>query len=339
MMSTINLKHLAQRLNMSASTVSRALQGSKGASLQTQERVQALATELNYEPDLYASNLRRKHSKTIGVVVPEVNTAFFPLVLSGIEEVAWRSGYHVLIYLSHDDPRREATIARHLSGRRVDGLLMSVAGGGADATHLRQLQSQKPALVFFDRVCEELSAAAVTTNDYESGYQATRHLIEAGCWCIAPLLASDHLSSGRQRLRGYQAALRDHSLVFDERLVFNTAPGEQNSTAHLTDFLRHHPEVDGLFAAAESLALSSYHACRELGRRIPNDVKIIGFSNLNAAGLLDPPLTTITQPAYEMGREATKALLRAIERPHTSHAIQRVVLLSELTPRRSTARL
>lgn len=336
-MAPVNLKRLAQELNLSIATVSRALQDSYEVSPQTKERVKALAAELNYEPNAYASSLRRNISKTIGVVIPEVNNHFFSLAINGIEEVARQSGYHVLIYLTHDDYEREVAITQYLTGGRVDGILMSVASESQEFGHLQKLQASKPAIVFFDRVCEALNTANVTTNDYESGYQATQHLIEAGCRHIAHLLISGNLSIGRMRMQGYLAALQDNGIAFDETLVFDGNGSDEYNTARITELLSGRPEVDGVFASVERLAISSYQACKALGRSIPGDVKIIGFSNLGVASLLDPALTTITQPAYEIGKEAATILLRAIEKKKTILPAQSRVLKSELFQRKSTA--
>lgn len=336
-MSQVNLKRLAQELNLSIATVSRALQDSYEVSPQTKERVKALAAELNYQPNAYASSLRRNVSKTIGVVIPEVANHFFSLAINGIEEIARQSGYHVLIYLTHDDYEREVAITQYLTGGRVDGLLMSVASETREFAHLQKLYASKPAIVFFDRVCDFPVTAKVTTNDYESGYLATRHLIEAGCRHIAHLSVSGSLSIGRMRMEGYLAALHEHGLPYDEQLVLCSDGNDERNTELITQLLRDRPDIDGIFASVERLAISSYHACKALGRRIPADIKVIGFSNLGVASLLDPALTTITQPAYEIGKEAAKILLRAIEKKRTISPSQSLVLKSELFARRSTA--
>ncbi|MCA8830938.1 LacI family DNA-binding transcriptional regulator [Hymenobacter pini] len=336
-MPPVNLKRLAQELNLSIATVSRALQDSHEVSAKTKERVRALADSLGYQPNAYASSLRGNISKTIGVVIPEVDNHFFSLAINGIEEVARQNDYHVLIYLTHDDYEREVAITQYLTGGRADGLLMSVASGSHDFSHLEKLYASKPALVFFDRVYEGLGTASVTTNDYESGHQATRHLLEAGCRHIAHLSLSNSLSIGRMRLQGYQAALHEAGIPFDETLVLTGDGDDDHNTGLITDLLAARPEIDGIFASVERLAISSYLACQQLGRIIPDEVRIIGFSNLGVAALLAPPLTTIRQPAYEIGQEAARILLRAIERKKAVLPSQSRVLKSELVARQSTA--
>lgn len=337
MMPPVNLKSLAQALNLSIATVSRALQDSHEVSTATKERVRALAAELNYQPNAYASSLRRNLSKTIGVVIPEVNNHFFSLAINGIEEVARQHDFHVLIYLTHDDYAREVAIAQYLTGGRIDGLLMSVASGSQNFAHLHKLQENKLPIVFFDRVCEEVSTAKVTTNDYESGFRATQHLLEAGCRYVAHLLVSDNLSIGRSRMQGYAAALQAHGLPYDEDLVLSGGNDQERNAVLIQELLERRPEIDGIFASVEHLAIASYHACQRLGRRIPEQVKIIGFSNLEIAALLNPALTTITQPAYDIGREAATILLRAVTRKKPTLPGQSLVLESVLFARASTA--
>lgn len=337
-MKPVNLKRLAEELNLSIATVSRALQDSYEVSVATKVRVRALAAALHYEPNAYASSLRRNQSKTIGVVIPKVTNHFFALAINGIEEAARLSNYHVLIYLTHDDYAREVAIIQHLKGGRVDGILMSVASGTEDIAHIQSLEAANIPVVFFDRVCAEIATANVTTNDYESGYQATEHLLAAGCQHIAHLLISNNLSIGRNRQQGYRDALRAHGLPSDADLVLHGTMDNEHNMGLLRELLQRRPDIDGIFASVERLAVSAYHVCRELGRRIPEDVKIVGFSNLESVSLFDPPLTTITQPAHNIGREAARILLSAVEKKRPILPSQSVVLNSELVQRRSTAR-
>lgn len=336
-MTPVNLKHLAQELRLSVSTVSRALNDSYEISATTKARVQQLARQLGYEPNPYASSLRRQKSKTIGVVIPEVANNFFSLAINGIEKVARENHYHVLIYLTHDQAQQEATIMQHLAGGRVDGILASVAGETQSFAHFSKLQERRIPMVFFDRVCEDFATARITTDDYQNGYNATRHLLDAGCRHVAHLLVSSHLSIGQKRLRGYLDALQDAGLPPDPTLLLHGTPDKARNVALLEQLLSRNPAIDGIFASVETLAISSYLACRRLGRRIPEDVKVISFSNLEIAELLDPPLTTIAQPAYEMGRTAAQLLFRAILKNKPILPTQSQELKSTLMARRSTA--
>ncbi|QNE39874.1 LacI family transcriptional regulator [Hymenobacter sp. NBH84] len=336
-MNPVNLKQLAQELNLSVSTVSRALSDSYEISATTKAKVQQLARQLGYEPNPYASSLRRQKSKTIGVVIPEVANNFFSLAINGIEEVARENNYHVLIYLTHDDAQQEATIVQHFASGRVDGILASLAGETQDFSHFSKLQERHIPMVFFDRVCEEFATAKITTDDYRSGYQATQHLLDTGCRHIAHLLISDHLSIGQKRLQGYLDALQAHGLTPDPALLLRGTSNKDRNQTLIQELLQQNSAIDGIFASVETLAMSSYLACRHLGRRIPEDVKIISFSNLEIADLLDPPLTTIAQPAYEMGREAARILFKSILKNRPILPTQSQELKSTLIQRKSTA--
>ncbi|SNR58165.1 MULTISPECIES: LacI family DNA-binding transcriptional regulator [Hymenobacter] len=335
-MKPISLKQLAQALNLSSATVSRALNDSHEVSAETKGRVLALARELNYEPHPFASSLRRQKSKTIGVILPEVANNFFSLAIDGIEEIARLNNYHVLVYLTHDDHSREVDIVQHLAGGRADGILLSVASETNQFTHLDLLAERGIPTVFFDRVRAGSAAATVTTDDHRGGYKATQHLLQAGCRHIAYLLVSNNLSIGQKRMQGYQHAMQEAGLEYSPHLVVQGQRDKAENVALIRQLLEEHPEVDGIFASVESLALSAYEACHEVGRRIPEDVKVVGFSNMAAAALLEPGLTTITQPAYEMGREAAKILFKAITKNKPVLPAQSLELESELVVRRST---
>jgi LacI family transcriptional regulator len=190
----INLKQLAHQLGLSSSTVSRALRDSYEISPATRERVQQLARKVNYQPNPIASNLRSHVSKTIGVVLPQVDNHFFASAIDGIEEVAQAHGYHVLIYLTHDKAEQEKTVASFLGQGRVDGILVALASATRSVGHFDKLRQLGMPIVQFDRVNRLLDTATVTTDDYGSAYQATEHLLRAGCRTIAHLRLTENLS-------------------------------------------------------------------------------------------------------------------------------------------------
>ena len=336
-MSVVKQKQLAEALNLTVASVSRALRNSHEISTQTKERVCQLAAKLNYQPNAYASSLRRQVSRTIAVVIPEVTNHFFALVINGIEEVARQNNFHVLICLTHDEYAREAALLQHLGGGRADGLLLSVASSTQDFAHLRAFAETGLPIVFFDRVCAAVPTAHVTTNDYDSGRAATEHLVAAGCRTIAHLLLSSTLSISQLRHQGYLAALQAHGLASAPDLLVSGHSDHRRNVALIRQLLRRRPDIDGVFASAEPLAISAYQACRDLGRRIPDDIKIIGFSNLETVSLLAPPLSTITQPAHTIGREAAAILIQAIEKKKPVLPAQSLVLKSTLVKRASTA--
>jgi len=335
-MESVNIKKLAQLLGLSISTVSKALRDSHDIGKDTKEKVLKLATELNYQPNPHASSLRKHKSKTIAVIIPEIANNYFALAINGIESVAREKGYHVLIYLTHEDFANEIAFTRHLNSGRVDGVIISVAHTDKDFLHLHDLRKKGLPIIFFDRVCEDFDTVKVTTDDYESGYLATKHLIDQNCQKIAHLCMSKNLSIGNKRLRGYLKALEDHSIQIDNSLIVecvNDHEADLNLVRNL--FNKQHP--DGIFASVEKYAITTYEVCRELGLNIPADVKVIGFSNLETADFLNPSLSTITQPAFEMGKLAATMLFKALDKKMFELKDEDIVLQSKLVKRDSTS--
>jgi LacI family transcriptional regulator len=335
-MNNVNLKQLAKELNLSISTVSRALRDSWEISTPTKQRVFELAKKMNFQPNPYASSLRKHRSRTIAVVVPEVANNFFALAIKGIGTIAREKGYHVLIYLTNEDRSEEMSVAANLQGGRVDGIIFSLSGGTKDVRHLAELQQRNIPLVFFDRVCESIEAPQVVTNDYESGFVATRHLIEAGCRRVAHLTISMGLSISHKRMKGYTDALLRYDQPYQDHLIANCDGSDEENYHKIRSLLASGQRPDGIFASVEKLAVQVYHACRELGLEIPKDVKVIGFSNLVTASLLNPALTTIAQPAYEMGMEAATILFRRLEKKHILSQDEKLILPAQLEVRNST---
>jgi LacI family transcriptional regulator len=334
-MESVNIKKLAQLLGLSIATVSKALRDSYDISKETKEKVVTLARELNYQPNPHASSLRRHASKTIAVIIPEIANNYFTLVIDGIESVVQEKGYHVMIYLTHEDVNREIAFARTLHNGRVDGALISVSGTSNEFTHFRELQAKGLPMVFFDRVVEDFDTIKVTTDDFESAYLATRHLIERGCKRVAHLGISKYLSIGKKRLNGYLKALADHNISLDENLMVDCVNDNAKDVELIRQLFIQH-KADGIFASVERYAILTYEVCRTLKLSIPDDVKVIGFSNLQTAALLNPSLSTITQPAFDMGKEAVSMLLKALEKKNFQLKNENIVIKSSLTPREST---
>ena len=335
-MSSVNLKKLADELKVSVSTVSRALRDSHEISSETKQKVLSLAAKLNYQPNPYASSLRNQKSLTIAVVVPEIANNFFSLAINGIEEIAYLNGYHVLIYLTHDDYNKEVSILSHLANGRVDGILMSLSSETHDHSHLEELISKEIPIVFFDRVCESISAAKVTNDDYDSGYMATEHLLKQGCTRIAYLSVSRHLSINKHRMQGYLDALKAYFAPSDPSWIVHCSNNQEENIELIKNLLGSANRPTGIFASVEKLALTTYNVCNEMSLKIPDDVKVVGFSNLESANLLNPPLTVIRQDAFHIGKAASSILFKALSRADFVLKDERIVLKSELVKRDST---
>ncbi len=332
----MNLKELAKELNLSISSVSKALRDSHEISASTKKLVLAKAKELNYQVNPFASSLRKKSSKTIAVVIPEITYNFFVQAIDGIETFAQEKGYHVLIYLSHEDLQKEIAITRHLQNGRVDGILMALSRHTNDTTHLEELRRKNIPLIFFDRVAENINAPKIITDDYNNGMLATEHLIKKGCKRIAFLSISTNLSIINNRMAGYTEALKKHGISDNNNLVIQFTNDNKKNRLILEKLLKRKNRPDGIFASVEKLALSVYEICAELKLTIPRDIKIISFSNLKTAALLNPSLTTITLPAFEMGHEAASLLFKLIEKKGSNTIPDKTVLKSLLIERNST---
>ena len=335
-MESIDLKKLARLLNLSISTVSKALRDGYDISNETKERVIALATELNYQPNPHASSLRRHKSKTIAAIIPEIANNFFTLAINGIESIAQEKGYHVLIYITHEDAEKEIAFIKHLRNGRVDGVLISLSSGTKDYSHLEELREKGLPIVFFDRVCDDLDTACITTDDYESSYKATQHLIDKGCTKIAHLMFSEHTSIGKRRLKGYVDAIQDNELSFDEKLIVRCTNNDEKDYK-LLEKLFSSTKPDGVYASVERYAILCYDICHRLKLSIPREIKIISFSNLQAAAFLNPPLSTVTQPAFDIGKEAASILFKALDKKMFKLKTENIVFKSTLIERESTS--
>ncbi|HEV7332294.1 MAG TPA: LacI family DNA-binding transcriptional regulator [Flavisolibacter sp.] len=336
-MNPVNIRLLASELNLSIGTVSKALKDSYEISGETKKRVLALAKKLNYTPNPYASSLRRKKSNTIAVVVPEVADSFFSLAIKGIEEIAQAKGYHVLIYLTYESPEKEKKILEDCKNGRVDGVLLSVSAETCSATSIEELHAAEVPLVFFDRALEGLKTAKVRTNDFECGYMATQHLIEQECRRIAFLSISQQLDINLKRLHGYQAALAASQNTNQNSLVIPCTNNDEENYVILSELMKGPQKPDGVIASVEKLITPFYRVCNDLNIAMPAEVKLIGFSNLPTAEILRPALTTITQPAFTMGKVAATILFNVLGKQNYRLQEEDIVVPSELHLRVSTA--
>jgi len=332
----MNLKQLAKELNLSFSTVSKALRDSHEISNGTKERVLAKAKELNYQVNPLASSFRKQKTKTIAVIIPEVVNDFFGPVINGIESIAQEKGYHVLIYLTHEDMEKEVAITQLLQNGRVDGLMISLSAKTTDTAHLEVLKEKEIPLVFFDRIAEHIDAPKVITDDFSSGAEATQHLIENGCKRIAFLSISQSLSISIKRMDGYREALKNNNIAIDDNLIIYCNGDNAKDNDLIKELLSRKDRPDGVFASIEHLAIATYEICEELKLKIPKDIKVICFSNLKTAGLLNPSMTTITQPAFEMGREAASILFKLVEKKGHHFLLEKTIIKSTLIKRNST---
>ena len=335
-MSKVNLKELSRELNVSISTVCKALRGSYEISTDTRKRVIEMAQKMGYSANPYAGSLRNHKSKTIALIAPELNNNFFIQAISGAESVAREKDYHLLIYTTRDDFELEASIINDLKNGRVDGVIMSLASTTDTYNHLNELIQSGVPIVFFDRICHEIETAKIITDDFASALKATEHLFQNGCRNIAFLSLSETLSIDNKRKQGYLEALTKHDIKISNTKVLKCSDDEGSNYKKIKQLLNSKKKPDAIFASVEKLALTTYHVCKELKIKIPQQVKVLCFSNLRTASLLNPSLTTVTQPAFEMGKAAATILFKYLDKKRTLITNETIVLKSELVVRDST---
>lgn len=335
-MGNVTIRTLAEELKVSVATVSKAFRDSHEISAVTKQRVLDLAARLNYVPHPYAGSLRKRTSKTIAVVLPEVADSFFSLAINGIEAMAQEKGYHVLIYLTHESFEKEKGVLKDLQSGRVDGVLMSVTSETVASHHIQELYGTGMPVVFFDRICDDVATAKITTNDSEAAYLATQHLIERGCRKIGLLSVSDSLSISHRRTEGFLRALQNGNRPFTAADVVLCSNDAAKNYAVIKKRLASRHRPDGFVATVEKLITPVYTACADLGLSVPGDVKVVGFSNLPTATILNPSLTTVTQPAFEMGKAAAGTLLKALNKSFFRLENESAVIPSVLEIREST---
>jgi LacI family transcriptional regulator len=333
-MGAMNIRKLAAELGLSVGTVSKALRDSHEISAETRRKVQELAKQHNYVPNPYASSLRRKKSGTIAVVLPEVSDHFFSSAIDGIEAIAQAHGYHTLIYLTHEDPSREEAILQDFQGGRVDGVLISLSCRTTNNTAIKGLMAKEIPVIFFDRVFENMETTSVITDDLDSGFRATSYLLEKGCRRILFLSVSSELLIMRNRAEGFGRALMANNLPVEDPGILLCDGNTEQNYERIKERLQTAERPDGIIASVEKIAILTYLACNDLRFSIPDDIKVIAFSNQSSASLLNPSLTTITQPAFEMGRTAALALFKALEKVHMTEEVR--VIPSQLIIRDST---
>jgi LacI family transcriptional regulator len=333
---SITIKEIARQLNISKSTVSRALRDSSEISEETKQKVIELARKLDYSPNPIALSLLKNRTQTIGIIVPDIDNPFFSLAISGVDDVAYRRGYHVMIYQSHESYEREQIDARHIASRRADGLIVSLASQSVNHQHFVELQESDIPIVFFDRVSEQVKTHKVLVDDYDGAFRGTEHLIEQGCRRIAHISGPMNLTISRNRFNGYRDALLKHQLPFREEWVVSAeySQSEGSDRAYQLMALRERP--DAIFAASDRIAIGVHWALRQLGYRMPDDVALLGFSNLTISPLLDPPLSSVAQPSFEMGQQAAELLLELIEEKNTPASFETRVLKTNLIVRGSS---
>ncbi|MCC6460860.1 MAG: LacI family DNA-binding transcriptional regulator [Saprospiraceae bacterium] len=336
-MDTITIKDIARALNLSTSTVSRALRDSYEINPETKRLVMEYAEKMHYRPNPIALSLKENRSQSIGVIVPEIANNYFSQAINGIEAAAYDRGYHVVIFQSQESYEREVEKVEHLAARRVDGLLMSLSSNTTDIEHLKSLHARGMPLVFFDRIPAEIDTHKVVTDNASGAFKATEHLLATGRRRIAHITSQPGLSITKERLHGYRMALEQYGLPFDENLVKYCSYTQEEVKYNLDTLFGLASPPDAFLTATDRFALGYYAALKKRLIRIPEDIAFVGFSNLNVAELLNPAMSTVVQPAFQMGHTAAGLLLDLVEKKPKQPVYATVQLPAELFVRESSA--
>ncbi len=335
------IKDIARELQVSSSTVSRALKDYPGISDETKRKVKEMAEKLHYRPNAIALSLRKSRSFTIGVIIPEVVHFFFSTVISGIEEVAHSRGYNVILTQTNEKLAREKSSMDTMLSNQIDGFLVSYSKETTDFQHFSKLLNQGYPIVFFDRVPEIPGAIHVIVDDYAGAYEATKHLIQQGYTRIVHLSGPSNLKISKERSRGYKDALRDGGLPFIPDLLVECTQGSDEEAEKITAQLLKSisPRPDAFFANNDLAAMGAIQACKNAGYSVPQEIGVVGFSNWQFCSIVDPSLSSVAQNGFRIGSTATEILLDWIEKKINPETIEpSVVLETELLVRKSSVR-
>jgi len=307
---------ISKILGIDSSTVSRALNNSARVSEKTKKRILQKAEELGYQKNTLASNLRTNKTKTIAIVLPRVSRYFFATVIAGIEEIAHNKGYNVIICQTLDSLEREKKIIDTLIANRVDGILISISMETLSYAHLESYKKLGKPIVFFDRPCNLKDCINVTINNFKASFTATEHLILKGCKNIVHFSGNQKIELYKERRDGYLAALRKYNLKVNEAYILESNLSEKDGLLLAKKVLKL-KNIDGLYSANDTSAISAIQYFKSKGINVPEDIGVVGFNNDPISAVIDPSLTTINQPAFEMGKKASFHLLEQIKQETT----------------------
>jgi len=327
---------IAKKLNISASTVSRALNDNPLISEVTRKKIKKTAAAMGYRPNNLAANFRTKRTNTIGVIVPLINRHFFSSVISGIEDVAYTQGFAVTISQSNDNFYKETKIAQTLFANRVDGLIISIGMETTRFDHLKLFSERNIPLVFFDRMVEGIQAHKILVDDFGGALKVTRHLIDQGAKKIAHIGGPVNLNIYRDRRAGYLQALKEAGFEINESLIIHNSLRLNEGTKALKKLIETKIPFDAIFCANDTTALSSIIHLKKIGLKVPDDIAVMGFSNEPFSEFVTPSISTVKQPGVQMGRKAAELIIHQIHEKETSTEFETIIMPTELIIRESS---
>jgi LacI family transcriptional regulator len=334
----ITIYDLAQKLNISAATVSRGLADHPAINKATKKKIYDLATELGYRSNKFASNLRKQQTNTIGVIVPRLNSLFMSSVISGIEKIINNAGYNLIIAQSFEQEAKERTNTTTMFNSRVDGLIVSLSSDTQDFSHFDTFIKKNIPIVFFDRIAKEIDATKVLIDNFKAGYQATSHLLDQGCKEILHITGNITRNVYKDRFEGYKKALEERQIDYDPTLFFSNDLSEQAVQDTINEILKRKKLPDGLFITNDSAAAYALTILKQAGLNVPNDIAIVGFNNDLISQVTEPAITTINYPGKEMGETIARIILNRLNEDLDPNITSTVTLNSELVIRASSLR-
>lgn len=309
-MKDITLKEIASQLGISITTVSKALKNYPDVSEKTKKAVIEMAQTLHYTPNSFAVNLRTKESKTIGLIIPEVMHHFFSNVINAIIDEAEKNGYLVIILQSNESLELEKKQVELLINKRVDGIIMSLSNESNNDDHVKEIINRGIPFVLFDKITKLAKCSKVIIDDQKAAINATQHLIDQGCRKIAHIRGPLNPQNAIDRYIGYKKALEKNNIPFDASLVYTCENVTFEEGIEFTEQIcKDHPDVDGIFAITDLVAVGALSYCNDHNIKVPEQVAIIGFSNWFMSQVITPKLSTVDQPSHQMGIESFQLLL------------------------------
>ncbi|MNK00546.1 Catabolite control protein A [compost metagenome] len=335
----ITIYDIAEKLDISAATVSRALKDHPAVNQKTKKRILDLAEELGYRSNKFASDLRKKKTNTLGVIVPRLNSLFMSSVIAGIEKVANAKGYNLIISQSLEQSSREKANTVTMFNNRVDGLIVSLASDTEDYSHFNLFLKRHIPLVFFDRVPAEINATKVLIDNNKAGYLATKHLIAQGCKSITHITGNLSRNVYQDRFKGYKKALEEAGLSFGEDMLFSNDLSEGAIQEAINAILKLKKLPDGLFITNDTSAAFALSILKERGLKVPEDIAIVGFNNDLISRVTEPTITTINYPGNEMGESIARILINQLQEQGDLSITSKVMLEVALVERASSLKM
>ncbi len=334
----VTIYDVAKVLNVSPSTVSRGLKNHPHIRKETKKNIIAMAKEMGYQQNKFASNLRQKHTNTIGVVVPKLDSYFMATVISGIEKITAQNGYGLIISQSQESWKKEISCISTLFNSRVDGLLVSLAFDTKNLEHFNILLNKDIPVVFFDRVTDCNGCISIVIDNYKAGYEATSHLIEQGCKRIVHIGGNLLRNVYSERFRGYKQALTDNKIEFEQNLIVICDMSGQASTDAAKKILKMLPRPDGIFTSNDTTAVATMVELERAGVIIPDEIAVVGFNNDPISQVIRPNLTTVDYPARQIGEIAATSLINKLKNSESAN-FSTIILKHDLICRQSSLRI